>query len=70
MFRRRVHVCAKRRLARDAADSGLVHRTRADHNVMRAHSIHVITGSAARISGIVVFLDPELFSVFGLPPTR
>jgi hypothetical protein len=22
------------------------------------------------IAGIVVFLDPELFSVFGLPPTR
>jgi len=38
--------------------------------VMRAHSIHVITGSAAGIAGIVVFLDPELFSVFGLPPTR
>jgi RNA polymerase sigma-70 factor (ECF subfamily) len=38
--------------------------------MMRAHSIHAITGSAAGIAGIVVFLDPELFSVFGLPPTR
>jgi RNA polymerase sigma-70 factor (ECF subfamily) len=37
---------------------------------MRAHSIRVITAGAAWISGIVVFLDPELFSVFGLPPTR
>ena len=46
---------------------------RAPDNVMRAHSIHVITGGAtgiAGIAGIVVFLDPELFSVFGLPPTR
>jgi RNA polymerase sigma-70 factor (ECF subfamily) len=38
--------------------------------VMRAHSIHVITTGAAGIAGIVVFLDPALFSVFGLPPTR
>jgi RNA polymerase sigma-70 factor (ECF subfamily) len=43
---------------------------RAPDNVMRAHSIHVITGGATGIAGIVVFLDPELFSVFGLPPTR
>ena len=43
---------------------------RAPDNVMRAHSIHVITAGAAGIAGIVVFLDPELFSVFGLPPTR
>jgi len=38
--------------------------------VMRAHSIHVITTGAAGIAGLVVFLDPALFSVFGLPPTR
>jgi len=43
---------------------------RATDNVMRAHSIHVITVGAAGIAGIVVFLDPALFSVFGLPPTR
>jgi RNA polymerase sigma-70 factor, ECF subfamily len=43
---------------------------RAPDGVMRAHSIHVITGGATGIAGIVVFLDPELFSVFGLPPTR
>jgi RNA polymerase sigma-70 factor, ECF subfamily len=38
--------------------------------VMRAHSIHVITTGGAEIAGITVFLDPTLFSVFGLPPTR
>jgi RNA polymerase sigma-70 factor (ECF subfamily) len=38
--------------------------------VMRAHSIHVITTGAAGIARLVVFLDPALFSVFGLPPTR
>ena len=43
---------------------------RAADNVMRAHSIHVVTGDAARIAAIVVFLDPTLFSAFGLPPTR
>jgi RNA polymerase sigma-70 factor (ECF subfamily) len=39
-------------------------------NVMRAHSIHVLTAGTAGIAAIVVFLDPALFSVFGLPPTR
>ena len=43
---------------------------RAADNIMRAHSIHVVTGDAARIAAIVVFLDPTLFSAFGLPPTR
>jgi RNA polymerase sigma-70 factor, ECF subfamily len=43
---------------------------RTPDGVMRAHSIHVITTGAAGIAGIVVFLDPALFSVFGLPPTR
>ena len=43
---------------------------RAPDNVMRAHSIHVITGGATGIAGIVVFLDPELFSVFDPQPTR
>jgi RNA polymerase sigma-70 factor, ECF subfamily len=39
-------------------------------DVMRAHSIHVLTAAAAGIAGITVFLDAELFSAFGLPPTR
>jgi len=43
---------------------------RAADNVMRAHSIHVLDAGAAGIAGIVVFLDPALFSAFGLPPTR
>jgi RNA polymerase sigma-70 factor (ECF subfamily) len=43
---------------------------RAADNVMRAHSIHVLTAGAAGIAAIVVFLDPALFSAFGLPPTR
>jgi RNA polymerase sigma-70 factor (ECF subfamily) len=43
---------------------------RAADNVLRAHSIHVIAAGAAGIAGIVVFLDPALFSVFGLPPTH
>jgi RNA polymerase sigma-70 factor (ECF subfamily) len=43
---------------------------RGTDNVMRAHSIHVLTAGTAGIAAIVVFLDPALFSVFGLPPTR
>ena len=43
---------------------------RADDDVMRAHSIHVLTAGATGIARMVVFLDPALFSVFGLPPTR
>ncbi len=43
---------------------------RAADGVMRAHSIHVLTAGATGIAAIVVFLDPALFSAFGLPPTR
>jgi RNA polymerase sigma-70 factor, ECF subfamily len=39
-------------------------------NVMRAHSIHVLTCGATGIARLVVFLDPALFPAFGLPPTR
>jgi RNA polymerase sigma-70 factor, ECF subfamily len=39
-------------------------------NVMRAHSIHVLTYGATGIARLVVFLDPALFPAFGLPPTR
>jgi RNA polymerase sigma-70 factor, ECF subfamily len=48
--------------------------------VMRAHSIHVITvssrsagspgGYTPRIATLTVFLDPALFAAFELPPTR
>jgi RNA polymerase sigma-70 factor (ECF subfamily) len=45
--------------------------------VMRAHSIHVLTmgtkghtDGTTGIAALTVFLDPALFTVFGLPPTR
>jgi RNA polymerase sigma-70 factor, ECF subfamily len=42
--------------------------------VLRAHSIHVLTTSltqgVARIAAMTVFLDPALFSAFGLPQSR
>jgi len=39
-------------------------------DVMRAHSIHVLTMGAPGIAAITVFLDPALFPAFGLPPSR
>jgi RNA polymerase sigma-70 factor, ECF subfamily len=38
--------------------------------VMRAHSIHVLTPGGSGIAAITVFLDPDLFGAFDLPPTR
>ena len=38
----------------------------ADHNIPTTNR----AAGAAGIAAIVVFLDPALFSVFGLPPTR
>ena len=42
--------------------------------VMRAHSIHVLTPGRADggmgIAALTVFLDPALFTAFGLPPSR
>ncbi len=43
---------------------------RGTDQVMRAHSIHVLTTGATGIAAITVFLDPRLFTAFGLPPTR
>ena len=43
---------------------------RSADDVMRAHSIHVLTTRAAGIAAITVFLDPALFTAFGLPPKR
>jgi RNA polymerase sigma-70 factor (ECF subfamily) len=43
---------------------------RTENGVMRAHSIHVLTTGADGIAAIVVFLDPGLFGVFGMPATR
>lgn len=45
------------------------YRRSADH-VLRAHSIHVLTPGAAGVAGITVFLDPGLFTAFGLSSTR
>jgi RNA polymerase sigma-70 factor (ECF subfamily) len=38
--------------------------------VMRAHSIHVLTAGVGGIGAITVFLEPTLFTAFGLPSTR
>ena len=43
---------------------------RAADNVMRAHSIHVLDTGTEGVAALTVFLDPGLFSAFGLPPTR
>jgi RNA polymerase sigma-70 factor (ECF subfamily) len=47
---------------------------RSADGVLRAHSIHVLTAGrktgAAGIAAITVFLDPGLFSAFGLPQSR
>jgi RNA polymerase sigma-70 factor, ECF subfamily len=43
---------------------------RSGDGVMRAHSIHVLTTGADGISAMTVFLEPKLFTVFGMPPTR
>jgi RNA polymerase sigma-70 factor (ECF subfamily) len=43
---------------------------RAADNVMRAHSIHVLDTGTTGVAALTVFLDPGLFSAFGLPPTR
>ncbi len=43
---------------------------RGDDRVMRAHSIQVLTPGATGIATITVFLDPRLFSAFGLSSTR
>ncbi|HUE33545.1 MAG TPA: sigma-70 family RNA polymerase sigma factor [Mycobacterium sp.] len=39
-------------------------------DVLRAHSIHVLTTGTAGIAALTVFLDPALFSAFGLPQSR
>jgi RNA polymerase sigma-70 factor, ECF subfamily len=43
---------------------------RSANHVMRAHSIHVLTPGTAGIASLTVFLDPALFTAFGLPPSR
>lgn len=43
---------------------------RGEDDVMRAHSVHILTLGATGIAATTVFLDPSLFSSFGLPLTR
>jgi RNA polymerase sigma-70 factor, ECF subfamily len=43
---------------------------RSADDVMRGHSIHVLTTGAAGIAAITVFLDPALFTAFDLPSSR
>jgi RNA polymerase sigma-70 factor, ECF subfamily len=38
--------------------------------VLAAHALHVLTAGDGGIATITVFLEPELFAVFGLSPTR
>jgi len=38
--------------------------------VLQAHAIHVLTPGEDGIGAITVFLDPDLFAVFGLPSHR
>jgi RNA polymerase sigma-70 factor (ECF subfamily) len=45
------------------------YRRRADGN-FHAHSVHVLTVTAAGIERITAFLDPGLFAAFGLPAVR
>jgi RNA polymerase sigma-70 factor, ECF subfamily len=37
---------------------------------MRAQTIHVLDTGTTGVAALTVFLDPGLFSAFGLPPTR
>ncbi len=43
---------------------------RGPDGVLAAHALHVLTARDGGIAAITVFLEPELFPVFGLPPTR
>ncbi len=43
---------------------------RSADNIMQAHSIQVLTTSSTGIAVMTVFLDPTLFSAFGLPASR
>jgi RNA polymerase sigma-70 factor (ECF subfamily) len=38
--------------------------------VLQAHAIHVLTPGDDGIAAITVFLEPDLFGVFGMPATR
>jgi RNA polymerase sigma-70 factor, ECF subfamily len=48
----------------------VAHYRRDADGTMRAHAIHVLTTGVTGIAAITVFLEPSLFSVFGMPSTR
>ncbi|MBV8861395.1 MAG: sigma-70 family RNA polymerase sigma factor [Mycobacterium sp.] len=43
---------------------------RTPEGVLQAHSIHVLENGREGVAALTVFLDPGLFTAFGLPPTR
>jgi len=43
---------------------------RAGDGALRAHSIHVLDTGGGSVAALTVFMDPGLFSAFGLPPAR
>ncbi len=43
---------------------------RREAGVLQAHAIHVLTPGEGGITAITVFLDPDLFDVFGMPLVR
>ena len=45
------------------------YRRNAD-GVLTAHALHVLTAHGGGIAAITVFLEPEVFAMFGLSPTR
>ena len=45
------------------------YRRNAD-GVLTAHALHVLTAHGGGIAAITVFLEPQVFAMFGLSPTR
>jgi RNA polymerase sigma-70 factor (ECF subfamily) len=43
---------------------------RGPDGILQAHAIHVLGTRAGGIGAITVFLDPALFTAFGMPTTR
>ena len=41
---------------------------RAEDGTRRAYGVQVLTLRESRVVGVVAFLDPDLFTAFGLPP--
>ncbi|GAB2958085.1 sigma-70 family RNA polymerase sigma factor [Amycolatopsis acidiphila] len=50
-------------------EPGMAGYLRRDDGLFRAHSLQVLTITKTGIAAITAFQEPELFGVFGLPPT-